>query len=77
MDNGPEFISTQFEMWCGRLGIELLFIQPGKPTQNAYIENLNGLYRRHIPNAISKAGLTTFQQIASNSTEILTENPFL
>jgi putative transposase len=37
LDNGSELTSTAFGEWCERLGIELRFIQPGKPDQNAFI----------------------------------------
>ena len=48
LDNWPEFISEKLDEWCERQGITLGFIQPGKPTQNAYIERFNGSFRREI-----------------------------
>lgn len=50
-DNGPEFISGQFQEWCKLNDIALNYIQPGCPTQNSYIERFNGSYRRGVLDA--------------------------
>jgi putative transposase len=44
-DNGPEYISKKLAVWAKELDIELAFIQPGNPQQNAYIERFNRTVR--------------------------------
>jgi len=41
VDNGTELTSNIMQAWSEEHDVELLFIQPGKPTQNAYIESFN------------------------------------
>jgi putative transposase len=50
-DNGPELRSKALSEWVKKNNVNILFIQPGKPTQNAIIERFNGTYRREILNA--------------------------
>ena len=51
VDNGPEFISKAFGQWCEGKNIQIKFIQPGKPSQNAYIERFNRIFREDILDA--------------------------
>lgn len=45
VDNGPEFISRAVDQWAFANGVQLHFIDPGKPTQNGFIESFNGKFR--------------------------------
>jgi len=47
-DNGPELTSQAFVDWCKENRVEIRYIQPGKPNQNAYIERFNRTYREEI-----------------------------
>jgi putative transposase len=51
VDNGPEFISHKLDMWCKENKIMLVFIQPGKPMQNGFVERCNGSIRSELLNA--------------------------
>jgi len=44
-DQGPEFTGRALDQWAQANGVKLVLIQPGKPTQNAYIESFNGKFR--------------------------------
>ena len=49
-DNGTEFTSKAMFFWQKATGVKLAFIQPGKPTQNAFVESLNGRFRQECLN---------------------------
>lgn len=44
-DNGPEFAGKALDQWAHERGVELHFIEPGKPVQNAFAESFNGRLR--------------------------------
>ena len=49
-DNGPEFTAKAVRGWLNRLGIRTLFIEPGSPWENGYIESFNGKLRDELLN---------------------------
>jgi len=46
VDNGPEYVSCTFVEWPEKKGIALVYIQPGKPQQNVYVDCYNQTVRR-------------------------------
>ena len=48
VDNGPELISIHMADWAEKNGVQLEFIQPGKPMQNGFIQRFNRTYREEV-----------------------------
>jgi putative transposase len=44
-DNGPEFISKQLQRWLTKHQIQTLYIEPGSPWQNGFVESFHGRFR--------------------------------
>ncbi len=49
-DNGPEFTGRAVRKWLSRMGVKTLFIEPGSPWENGYIESFNGKLRDELLN---------------------------
>lgn len=49
-DNGPEFTAKAVREWLVRLGVRTLFIEPGSPWENGYVESFNGKLRDELLN---------------------------
>jgi len=49
-DNGPEFTAKAVRNWLERLGVTTLFIEPGSPWENGYVESFNGKLRDELLN---------------------------
>ena len=64
-DNGPEYLSRTLRAWCSAQRIDLLYIQPGKPAQNAYIERFNRTARHEWLDMHGFSTVSEAQQIAT------------
>jgi putative transposase len=49
-DNGPEFVARTLRAWLARLEVQTLYIEPGSPWENGYIESFNGKLRDELLN---------------------------
>jgi putative transposase len=49
-DNGPEFTATRVREWLARVQVKTLFIEPGSPWENGYVESFNGKLRDELLN---------------------------
>jgi transposase InsO family protein len=49
-DNGAEFTAKAVREWLSRVGVQTLFIEPGSPWENGYIESFNGKLRDELLN---------------------------
>lgn len=47
-DDGPEFTTKAVREWLNRLGVKTLFIEPGSPWENGYMESFNGKLRDEL-----------------------------
>ena len=73
-DNGPEYLSGQLVEWAAGNQIQLTYIQPRKPQQNAYVERFNRMVRhewldQHLFESIAHAQDTATQWLWSYNNE--------
>ena len=62
-DNGPEFISKILTKWLRSKGVTPLFIKPGSPWENGYVESFNGRLRDECLNEETSWGRTEAQAL--------------
>lgn len=72
MDNGPELTAGKFTDWAKERGIDLLFIQPGRPNQKAFIERCNRSFSEAVLdawhfNAISEVQAATDEWVVQHN----------
>ena len=53
-DNGPEFTAKAIREWIGNVGAKTLYIQPGSPWENGYVESFNG---KHEGRTVGPGGI--------------------
>jgi putative transposase len=65
-DNGPELVSQAFIDWSREREIDVRYIQPGKPDQNAFIERFNRSYRNEVLSAYLFESIADVQEITDD-----------
>jgi transposase InsO family protein len=65
-DNGPEFTGNVVRSWLGKVGAKTLFIEPGSPWENGYVESFNGKLRDEL---LDREIFSTLKEVA-----VLTED---
>lgn len=65
VDNGPEFVSGKFQLWCQENKVTIQYIQPGKPTQNSLIERFNGSCRKELLNMYVFKDMPEVEELAA------------
>jgi putative transposase len=70
-DNGPEYIRQTLKNWANQQQIHLLYIQSGKPTQNAYIERFNRTARHEWLDLHLFGSIKQTQQLAISNRMVM------
>ena len=74
--DGPEYVSARLQNWAEKVGIGLIYIQPGKPQQNAYVERYNRTVRTEW---LGRYHFTSIEEVQNHATRWLwtynTERP--
>jgi putative transposase len=66
VDNGPEFTGKYFQQWAQQRGIYIDYTEPGKPTDNAFVESFNGKFRDECLNEHWFMNLKHAQELIEN-----------
>jgi len=66
MDSGPELTAQSFADWAEAHKIQLIYIQPGKPNQNAFIERFNRSFKTDVLDANHFNSIEEVQEAADH-----------
>ncbi len=73
VDNGPEYVSARLQNRAEKAGIGLIYIQPGKPQQNASVERYTRTVRSEW---LGRYDFTSIEEVQDHATRWLTRPLF-